>query len=58
MQDRIWVTRDGRSMTVSQMETRHIVNSINMIRRKKRWRRVFLPRLELELEIRRLGLRL
>jgi hypothetical protein len=58
MMDRIWVTRDKRSIPVSQMATSHIQNSIAMILRCKRWRRGYLPRLYLELEIRKQGLRL
>lgn len=55
MMDRIWVCRDGRAMKVSDMETRHIRNCIAMIlRSKKGWRRHYLPRLHLELEIRQL----
>lgn len=54
MRDRIWRTKDGRAMTVAEMETRHIVNSIRMIERSRGWRRAYLPRLFLELEIRRL----
>lgn len=56
MYDPIWITRDGREMKVSQMETRHIVNCINKIQRSsRRWRIEYLERLELELEIRNLA---
>jgi hypothetical protein len=52
MQDKVWITRDGRAYLVSEMETRHIVNCINMILRRKGWRRRYLERLYLELVIR------
>jgi hypothetical protein len=52
MQDKIWITRDGRAYLVSQMETRHIRNCIAMIERKDGWRRGYLERLRLELIIR------
>lgn len=52
MKDRIWVCKDGHYMLVSQMATTHIRNAIAMIERsKKGWRRDFLPRLYLELDI-------
>lgn len=41
-------------MTVAQMDTRHILNSIRLIQRSKNWRKHYLPRLELELTIRSL----
>ncbi len=53
MQDKIWRCRDGRRLLVSQMATSHILNSIARIQRLN-WRRAYLPRLELELEIRKL----
>lgn len=52
MQDKVWITRDGRMLLVSQMETRHILNCIAMIERKRNWRRRYLERLYLELLIR------
>lgn len=52
MRDTVWVTRDGRQLLVSQMETRHIVNSINRILRHRNWRREYIDRLRLELVIR------
>jgi hypothetical protein len=52
MQDKIWITRDGRAYLVSEMETRHILNCIAMIERKNGWRRSYLRRLYLELVIR------
>jgi len=55
MKDRLWKCRDGRIMTVAQMDTRHILNSIAMIKRSRRhWRCSYLSRLELELLIRQL----
>ncbi|HEY7415486.1 MAG TPA: hypothetical protein VH593_09855 [Ktedonobacteraceae bacterium] len=49
MYDRVWITRDGRAIKVSDMETRHIKNCIAMIQRKWPWRAEYLDRLELEL---------
>lgn len=55
MHDPAWLTRDGRMMKISEMETSHIVNCIAKIQRSGgRWRGEYLPRLELELEIRSL----
>jgi hypothetical protein len=49
MYDRVWVCRDGRMIKVGDMETRHIINCINLIHRKWPWRAEYLDRLELEL---------
>lgn len=54
MQDTVWVTARKERLLVSQMETRHVIDCINLIRRKWPWRKEFLPRLELELDIRRI----
>jgi hypothetical protein len=54
MKDTIWTCRDGRQVLVSQMEYQHLMNCIRMIGRKRSWRREYLPRLLLELEIRRI----
>lgn len=56
MRDRIWRTADKRLYLVGDMETSHINNAIAMILRKKNWRRAYLPRLQLELQIRAIGL--
>ncbi len=53
MLDRIWVTKNGQAIPVSKMETKHIVNSIAKIERDN-WRKSYLPRLYLELDIRKL----
>lgn len=53
MYDEKWVTRDGRHISVYAMETRHLINCINLIKRSRNWRRRWLPRLEAELENRR-----
>jgi hypothetical protein len=55
MYDRIWKCRDGRELPVGRMSSRHIVHSIRLIRRTG-WRREFLDRLVLELEMRSQGL--
>lgn len=56
MYDLIWVTKEGRMIPVSQMDTSHIVNCIMKIRRSKTgWRKECLERLELELFARSLG---
>jgi hypothetical protein len=52
MQDKIWMTRDGRAYLVSDMTTSHIKNCIAMILRRNGWRRRYLARLYLELVIR------
>lgn len=60
MKDRLWETRDGRIYRVADMETSHIVRSIRLIQKsmmtRKPWRTQYLERLELELEIRAMGL--
>ena len=53
--DPVWRCKDGREMRVSEMETRHIINSICMIqrspiRRGRRWRERYLPALRCELQ--------
>jgi hypothetical protein len=53
MQDTVWVTKDGRRIPVRRMERRHLLNCIDKIQRsKKGWRREYLDRLVLELQIR------
>lgn len=59
MQEMIWVTKDGRRIAVCDMTTDHIVNCIRMIEspeNTKGWRRRYLDRLNLELDIRCYGL--
>lgn len=53
MHDPVWVTKDGRRMLVGQMDDKHLRNSIAKIERSRNWRRHWLPRLYLELEIRK-----
>ena len=56
--DPIWVTREGEHMRIQSMTSGHILNCIAKIQRSKRgWRREYLPRLYLELELRAYGLR-
>jgi hypothetical protein len=56
MQDTVWVTKDGKHLLVSRMETSHIRNCIAKIERSRRgWRKQYLERLKLELEIRSMG---
>lgn len=52
----IWTTREGRRIPVSLMATDHIQNALDRIRRRKNWRREYEVRLELELQIRAMGL--
>jgi hypothetical protein len=58
MQDKVWRCKDGRTLLVSQMDTRHINNCIRLIEYSiaigKRWRVGYLERLRLELFIRTL----
>lgn len=49
MYDKVWTTKKGEHIPISKMETSHIVNCINLIRRSKGWRQEYLERLELEL---------
>ena len=56
MYDPLWLTRDGRRMHLWEMSESHIVNCIRMIERNNDWRRKWLPRLNLELDIRRMGM--
>lgn len=58
MQDTVWITAKGERILVSNMDTSHINACIAKIRRsRKGWRKEYLPRLELELDIRSLNLR-
>lgn len=53
MQDTIWVTKDGRRIPVRQMTDSHLTNAIRLIIRSGgSWRREYLDRLLLELQIR------
>jgi hypothetical protein len=52
MQDKIWITKDGRMIPVRQMELSHVHAAIALILRRRNWRRDFLERLNLELQIR------
>jgi hypothetical protein len=52
MQDTVWITKDGRRILVRQMERRHLLNCIDKIERSRGWRREYLERLKMELEIR------
>lgn len=54
MRDRLWRCKDGRVLVVAQMDTQHVKHCIAKIQRMKNWRRQYLPRLELELEIRKI----
>ena len=52
----VWVTANGREMTISEMDTTHIKNSINKILASGGvWRGEFLEPLERELERRNLS---
>lgn len=51
-----WITRDGRVMKIGEMEDEHIQNCIYLIT-ERNWRRGYLERLRLELEMRSMGLR-
>jgi hypothetical protein len=56
MLDGVWTTKDGQQYNVSAMETSHIRNCVAKIERSKTgWRREWLERLLLELEIRAMG---
>ena len=54
MQDTIWRCADGRLIPVRQMTDSHLHNCIRMILSKRSWRREYLDRLLLEVEIRRI----
>lgn len=54
MYDPVWVCRDGKRMKVGEMDIFHLIRSINKIERSRRWRKEWLPRLYLELDIRRI----
>lgn len=61
MLEMIWITADKRRVPVRQMETSHITNCLRMMDRRKAkgkpWREQYRARLELELEIRNMGLK-
>ena len=52
MQDTLWIDKKGNTHLVSKMATSHILNCINLIKRRRNWRKEYLERLELELLIR------
>lgn len=52
MFDPIWVCKDGRKMKAGEMTDQHLANCIAKIERSRGWRKVWLPRLRLEQEIR------
>lgn len=54
MRDTLWICRDGTRLLVSQMTDRHLHNAIAMILRRHAWRREYLDRLLLEVDIRKL----
>jgi hypothetical protein len=54
MQDTVWVCRDGRRILVSYMTDSHLHNCMAMILRRRNWRREYIDRLLLEVEIRRI----
>ena len=54
MRDMVWRTADGRLIRVSDMEMPHLINCIGRIWREYPWRAEYLPRMEIELIIRRL----
>jgi len=56
MRDMVWTCRDGRQLLVSEMSDQHLANCVRLIQLTG-WRRRYLDRLLLELDIRRLGLR-
>jgi hypothetical protein len=47
-----WMTRDGQVIPIRAMKRSHILNALDMIRRRRGWRREYLDRLQLELMIR------
>lgn len=55
MFDPIWECKDGRRMRVGEMHIDHVRACIRLIESRMRWRKHWLPRLYLELEIRKLG---
>lgn len=54
MFDPIWVCRDGRRLRVGEMAIDHLKNCIRKIESSCSWRKHWLPRLYLELDIRNL----
>jgi hypothetical protein len=54
MRDTVWTCRDGTTVLVSQMSDRHLHNAIALILRSHGWRREYLERLLLEVDIRKL----
>lgn len=54
MENKVWVTAKGQHILISNMQTSHIYNCINLIKRRSGWRIDYLERLELELVIRSL----
>lgn len=51
MRDTLWICNDGRGVYVREMTRTHIENCIAKIKRDG-WRKNWLKRLELELQIR------
>ena len=54
MRDMIWRTADGRLIQISDMDNQHLIRCIGRIWRDYPWRAEYLPRMEIELIIRRL----
>jgi len=47
-----WLTRGNKIIAIKDMKTSHIKNCINIIKKRKHWRRQYLTPLEIELEMR------
>jgi len=56
MENKMWLCKDGRLLSISEMSDSHLHNSIELIRRRNGWRMDYLPRMELEQQIRAMGL--
>jgi hypothetical protein len=52
--DTLWICADGRQVMVSDMADDHLHNCIDRILSRRNWRRQYLDRLLLEVEIRRI----
>src|ERR1051325_5668930 len=53
MPERLWRSQDGRERRVGQRDENHLLSAIAMVERGDDWRKIWLPRLYMELAARR-----
>lgn len=53
MSERLWRSQDGRELRVGEMDENHLLSAIAMVERENDWRKIWLPRLYMEMAARR-----